>query len=168
MSQSRFRFLKFFLAAILVCSTLQCSHADDSLAPADCGCNPLAQAFTEQLKAVELSRYGAMTSNNLDALSTLLGDDLKYAHSTGVVQSKTEFLSDLREGKLRYRNISAQTQSVRMYGEIAIINGVGKFDLTAAGRDLSTMLVYTAVYFQRGEGLKRWELISWHSSPAPQ
>jgi hypothetical protein len=55
-----------------------------------------------------------------------------------------------------------------LYGEIAIVNGLDKFDLITAGHEVSTVLAYTAVYMQRGESLKHWELISWHSSNAPQ
>jgi hypothetical protein len=164
------RWLPALALAAALCALPFSVRADEAPASATCDCNPLKQAFTDQLRAVELSRYAAMTSNNLDALSGMLGDDLAYADYNGGVASKQNFLDELRQGRLRYHSIKVLQQSVRLYGEIAIVNGQGKFDLTIAGyfqtgeknphQDVSKMLVYTSMYMQRGEGLKHWELIS--------
>jgi hypothetical protein len=168
MKRSSYLSSSYLLSSYLICvlaSLLFISNAE----ALDCDCDPLQQAFQAQLLLVEKQRYTAMTSNNLDTLSTLLGDDLIYVHSTGVPQSKSEFLSDLREGKLHYRKITAQTTRLRFYGDISIINGEGVFDLTSGGHDIKASLIFTAVYTRRGEGVaRRWELVSWHSCAAPQ
>jgi hypothetical protein len=138
----------------------------------DCGCNDWQNAFAAQLQQVETQRYAAMTGNDFNALSTLLGDDLLYIHSSGVAQTKNDFVESLKTGKMRYRKIAAKTQSARFYGDTAVLNGRGTFDVSTTEkdqtRDRSLEVIFTAVYLLRGEGLARhWELVSWQSTNAP-
>ena len=139
----------------------------------DCACNSYQKAFEAQITATELARYEAMKGNDLNALEKILGDDLMYTHSTGVQQNKKEFLKALETGALRYRNIAPQTKEIRFFGDKAVVNGSGIFQVTAKDgdttRDVTVDLTYNAVYVLRGEGIRRnWQLVSWHSQNAPK
>lgn len=134
----------------------------------DCDCNPLADFFKMQILAVEKDRYSAMTKADLPALEKLLTNDLVYTHSTGNIQTKSAFLDDLNSGKMRYRKVETRTPIVRLYGDMAIVNGAGDFDVTLEGRELQARLAFTAVYVLKGEDAnRRWQLTSWHSSAIP-
>ena len=134
----------------------------------DCGCNPLEAVFKAQVLLAENQRYAAMTKPDMDALDPLLSSDLVYTHSTGKLQSKTELLADLKSGAMRYRKIETSAPMVRLYGEVAVVNGVGDFEVTVNTSEQKARLVFTAVYLLKGEALdRRWQLASWHSSALP-
>lgn len=155
------------LSALCLFFVLGVARADN------CACSDWQKAFELQLRAVEVERYNAFTSNDFAKMSTQFGDDLIYVHSTGSVQSKSDLLAALKAGDLRYRKIQTDLMSIRFYGETAILNGRGVFDVTVKekneSREISANLIFTAIYVLRGEGVKRnWQLVSWHSVNAPQ
>lgn len=83
----------------------------------------------------EKQRYAAMTKPDVAALEPLLSGDLVYAHSTGKLQSKNELLADLKSGAMRYRKIETTAPFIRFYGEVAVVNGVGDFEVMLNERD---------------------------------
>ena len=134
----------------------------------DCGCNPMEQAFKAQIMQTENERYTAMVKPDYAVLEKLIADNAVYSHSTGTVQSKQQFVDSLKSGKMRYRKITPQVPLIRFYGNIAILNGVGDFEVTLNNDQQSARLVYTAIYNLTGEGTSRiWQLVSWHSSAVP-
>gem|GEM_PF-3709667 len=134
----------------------------------DCSCNPLEQAFKAQVMQVENERYAAMVKPDYDVLEKVITDNAVYAHSTGNVQSKRQFIDDLKSGKMRYRSITPTIPLIRFYGDIAIANGVGTFEVTLNGVEQSARLAYTAIYNLKTDANGRsWQLVSWHSSAVP-
>ena len=164
MKLQRVKFKLFFILFALCLSTPGAPARAE-----DCGCNPLKEVFKAQILMAEKERYAAMTKPDVATLAPMLSSDLVYAHSTGKLQSKTELLADLKSGAMRYRKIDASAPMVRFYSEIAIVNGVGDFEVSVNNRDQKARLLFTAVYFLKGEILdRRWQLTSWHSSAIPE
>lgn len=134
----------------------------------DCSCNPLEQAFKAQILQVESERYAAMVKPDYDVLEKVIADNAIYSHSTGNVQSKQQFIDSLKTGKMRYRSITPTMPIIRFYGDIAIVNGVGGFEVTLNNVEESARLVYTAIYNLKTDADGRsWQLVSWHSSAVP-
>lgn len=154
------RYLLVVLLAVASCLPV---WADDG-----CGCNPLEQAFKAQVLQAENERYAAMVKPDYAVLEKLIADNAVYSHSTGTVQSKRQFIDSLKNGSMRYRKITPTLPLIRFYGDIAILNGVGDFEVTLNDNEESARLVYTAIYNLSGEGTARaWHLVSWHSSAVP-
>jgi hypothetical protein len=57
---------------------------------------------TEELGRREQSRVEALISNDVLRLEKLLGNDLTHTHSTGIQESKPEFLHRIQSGELKY------------------------------------------------------------------
>lgn len=55
------------------------------------------------------------------ALKHTLADDLTYTHTGGNTQTKAEFISSLREKKMRYNSIEFEDANARVYGNTAVI-----------------------------------------------
>lgn len=156
-------FTRHFLVAMLVVAACLPVWAAE-----DCSCNPLEQAFKAQILQTENERYAAMVKPDYAVLEKLIADNAVYSHSTGNVQSKQQFIDSLKTGKMRYRSITPTTPLIRFYGDLAIVNGVGGFEVTLNGVELSSRLVYTAVYNLKTDANGRfWQLVSWHSSAVP-
>ncbi|HKE45381.1 MAG TPA: nuclear transport factor 2 family protein [Steroidobacteraceae bacterium] len=121
----------------------------------------------KQVQQVERQRFAAMTSQDYAALESLLADELYYGHSSGLVQTKPQFLDGLRSGQFRYEAIDLREFQVRQYGEVAIGTGLANVRVSLAGAPATTFdLRYADAYVQR-DG--RWQLTTWQSTrlPAP-
>lgn len=79
----------------------------------------------------------AVLKKDFAAVEKMLADDLVYAHATGIVDTKTTYLTKLRSGKQLYRSMEQKNVSVRTYGDTAVthswmhvtgVNQAGEFD----------------------------------------
>ncbi len=114
-----------------------------------------------EVAADEQSRFEYMTRADTAGLSPYLSADLVYIHSNGLVETKTEHLQAISNGKLVYKLMERENVKIRRYGKIAISNGV----LHVAGilnqNPFDIRLLYTAVY-QKRKG--KWQLLNWQST----
>jgi len=116
------------------------------------------------VRAAELARFKAQTTNDLAALGPLLGDDLVYAHSSAAVDDKAAYIESMRSGAVKYESIEPREMQVRVYGTTAVITGAGRFRVTARGQALDNQLRFTDVWVLR-DG--RWQMVSWQSTRIP-
>ncbi|HEY8548716.1 MAG TPA: nuclear transport factor 2 family protein [Vicinamibacterales bacterium] len=125
-----------------------------------------AQSSSEAdaVKALELKRLEAMTKNDLEALGSLLADDLIYAHSNGARDGKAAYLESLRSGKTRYKVISPELTNVRLFGDIAVIDGRAKMIVETDGKPQDMTLSYLDVWAKRAG---KWQMIAWQSARMP-
>ncbi len=164
----KMRFMKTAFTRHLVVIMLMMAACLPAWAAEDCSCNPLEQAFKAQILQVESERYAAMVKPDYEVLEKVIADNAIYSHSTGNVQSKQQFIDSLKTGQMRYRSITPTVPLIRFYGDLAIVNGVGSFDVTLNKVELSSRLVYTAIYNLKTDTAGRyWQLVSWHSSAVP-
>lgn len=110
--------------------------------------------------AVEKQRFDAQVSKNYAVLEQVLANDLVYTHSHGGSDTKPSFIQSIRDGKSSYDAIDPQEQNVRLYGNMAIINGVCAVKMTSNGQTINMRLKYTDVYVRKGN---QWQMVSWQS-----
>jgi len=89
------------------------------------------------VRAAERAWVRAITTNNGAALDKLLGDQLIYAHSTGIVDTKKDYITKIASGRQKYEGVDHQSMIVKIYGSTAVVharvhmwgvNQSGKFD----------------------------------------
>jgi hypothetical protein len=107
------------------------------------------------------ARFEAQVKGDVAALDKLLASDLTYVHSSGVVETKDEFVGAIKSGKYKYKSIVPEGVTVRSYGDTAVVQGKATIDVVSSGRDVHVLLVFTDVWVKR-EG--RWQMVSWHST----
>lgn len=116
------------------------------------------------VEALERQRFAALSRADVDQLGRWLAADLTYCHSTGVCQTRQQFLDDIRAGTLRYRSIEVLAISARTLGSAVLLNGRIAIEVEMQGQPNRLQLVYTDAW-ERRNGV--WQLIAWHSSRAP-
>ena len=120
-----------------------------------------AQSADERaVVAVEKQRFAAQVSRDFDALGQILADDLLYTHSNGNTDTKAVYIQGIRDGKFRYDQIDVVEQKVRLYGDVALVNGVCQIKATNNGEPTNLKLKYTDAYARRNG---KWQLITWQS-----
>ena len=80
-------------------------------------------------------RFKAMVRDDLAALRTALADSLTYTHTSGVHDTKAQFLGSLTPGQLSYKSIIPEARLVRVYGGAGIVAGTARMEITARGQD---------------------------------
>jgi len=109
-------------------------------------------------------RFEAMRSGNWPALEDSLADDLVYVHSTARVESKSEHVGNLKNGKPHYRGIAPRDRKVRVHGGVGIVNGVSEMHVENAGKEQRFTVRYLAIYAKAGQA---WRMIAWQSTRVP-
>ena len=133
-------------------------------AQAGAGANAKAE---QQVLQAEKARFAAMIKADEAALNKLLADELTYTHSNANMQSKAQFIADLKSGAIKYVSVmpSESDWKVRIYGNIAIVSGVAAVNVIDHGNNLTFKIRYTNDHINRGGA---WQMINWQSTRFPQ
>lgn len=105
---------------------------------------------TEYAALIDLdSRIDALASDgDFESLAALLADDFCYVHSTGLVQTKAEWIEGLR-GLVGRRRRLVSNPVAREHGDVAVVSG----DLDVVWNDgRLAMDRYVRVYKGAGSG----------------
>lgn len=124
-----------------------------------------AQSVEEQgVLTQEARRFSAMTRRDTVALKKMLASDLVYIHSNGLVERGPEHLQSITTDRLHYESMSREEATARLYGKMALVNGIVKAKGLLNGTAFDVRLRYTAVYRRHK---KTWELLNWQSTRMP-
>jgi ketosteroid isomerase-like protein len=113
------------------------------------------------VKSAEIARFAAIEKSDAAATSNLLADDLEYCHSNGLCESKAAYLEMMTSGKRKYVGFAPTIGSVRLFGDVAIVNGTAKVNVITDGKPQEFSIGYTDVFVWRD---KRWQMTSWRST----
>jgi len=116
------------------------------------------------IEALDARRARATIEGDFAALDPLLGDDLRYVHSSAVDEDKALFLERLREGHYRYLGLEILKRDFRVIGDTVLVNGDVRIDVEAAGKTKVVMSRYLQVWARRPGG---WQMVAWQSTPIP-
>jgi hypothetical protein len=147
----------FFLAGfLLMIGSLQAQRTEQTALH--------AQAPEKTVLDLSKNKFGWMMHMQYDSLEAVLDDRLMFVHSNGWIETKQEFIQDIKSGKLRYTKIEVLEANARIYSSTAIVNGIGKFNVELDGKPLEITLSYTEVYVLKGTS---WVLASRHANRMP-
>src|ERR1700712_209054 len=81
----------------------------------------------------EAGLYQAMLGFDYSALDRILSDEVRYIHSTGVVESKAEYFAAMRRGLYEYGAIEITDTRTQLIDSVAITSGVMEMLVGANG-----------------------------------
>ena len=111
--------------------------------------------------AIDQERTAAQIKQDAAALDRLLADDLTYVHASGLVQSKADFIADLKEGKRVYKAVNNSDVKVRLLQDAAVITAKSEITVSFAGKENALSLQIIEVYAKRHG---HWQLIAYQST----
>jgi hypothetical protein len=114
---------------------------------------------------LEDRRYQAMIDADLETMDRLCAEELSYAHSSGVRDTKAEYLAKIENGYYVYARIDHPVERVDVLGDSAVVVGRMTADLTVDGTAKTIDNLALAVW-TRAEG--EWQLIAYASTPLPR
>ena len=107
------------------------------------------QNAVEQLKK-------AMIDADKAALEKLTADDLSYGHSSGRVETRTEFIESLVSGKSDFLTMDLTNQTVKVSGNTAIVRHNLAGSINDSGTPGTVKLLVMLVWVKQG---KQWKLL---------
>jgi ketosteroid isomerase-like protein len=117
------------------------------------------------LEAADTARVAAMRAGDRDQLARLFSDDLRYAHSNGIVDSKASFIDVLATGKTKYLGYDYEERNFTFPAPgIALMTGRVRIRAVTPDASLDNLLSFLAVW-RLEEG--RWRFLAWQSCRLP-
>ena len=118
----------------------------------------------DEVLAAENRRHEALLGPDLPTLERLFHDQLSFAHSSGVRDTKDEYLAKIRNGYYDYLRIDHPVERVDVLGDTAVVVGRMTADLEVEGTAKTINNLALAVWTRTaGE----WQLVAYASTPLP-
>ena len=137
-----------------------------SLAPASAIATP-ATTVLAAVTAADDERVAATQAGDRTRLAASYSDDLHYAHSTGVVDTKASFIDVLTSGRTKYLAIDYTRREFTFPAPgIALMTGRARIQVQSSTGAMDNALSFLAVWrLENG----RWRFLAWQSCrlPAP-
>jgi hypothetical protein len=129
------------------------------------------QAFAEDspamvaVKAADKARVAAMQSGDRAKLDAVFSDELRYAHSNGIVDSKKSFIEVLSAGKTKYVGYDYEEQHFTFPAPgVALMTGRAHIKAESEGKTMDAVLSFLAVW---REEQGQWRFLAWQSCKLP-
>lgn len=117
-----------------------------------------------QVREAEKSWTAAVAANDFPKLEKVLGARLIYAHSTGVVETKAQYLGRLRKGAQRYESIDHEKLTVHVYGNTAVAHSHVRMRGTSDGRRFDDRLMMMHFWVRQSGA---WQLVAHQTTKLP-
>jgi len=76
---------------------------------------------TDEIRQVEQKWIAAIVSKDQKVLEEILSPDLIYIHSSGIVETKIQYISSVCGGSLRYDSVSYDAPVIRIFGITGVV-----------------------------------------------
>jgi len=119
----------------------------------------------EDIRAMEKLWNDARVKADVATLNRILDDQWTVTHGDGTINTKAEYLADLRSGDRKFfADVKQDDFTVRIYGNTAVAAGASDSKVEYKGRPSGGALRFTRVYVKR-DG--RWVMIVSHATRRP-
>jgi ketosteroid isomerase-like protein len=116
----------------------------------------MAAADDEQaIKDAENAWAKAVAARDFAALDSMLAGSLIYAHSTGNIESKQEYLGRMKSGAQKYDSITHESTRVIPYGDTAVAHSIVRMVGTNTAGAFNDRLMMMHVWVKQGG---KWRL----------
>lgn len=144
--------MKNRLLTVLCASALSCAYAQ-------------GDARTTAVTAADNARVNAMLHPEAAALGAALSDELRYAHSNGIVDTKASLIDTLLQGRTKYLSYDYEERQFSFPApEIALMSGRAHIKAATAAGEMDSVLSYLSVWrLEKGQ----WRFLAWQSCRLP-
>ncbi|HYG78383.1 MAG TPA: nuclear transport factor 2 family protein [Planctomycetota bacterium] len=117
------------------------------------------------LTAADTERVAAIVAGDKDRLNAIFSDELHYAHSNGVVDTKSSFMDALVSGRSKYLSCDYVERKFTFPAPtVALMSGRARIKVKTATAEMDSILSFLAV-FREENG--KWRFLAWQSCKVP-
>ena len=111
----------------------------------------------QQILALHEAGDKALMSADLETLARIFSDDYVQHNESGKAFTKQDVLNNFRTGAIRYPSIVSTGRTIRVFGDMAVVNGSESDEVEVSGKRSAVRYVYLDVLLKRnGE----WKLVA--------
>jgi len=118
---------------------------------------PLGAGPEDEILDAEKRWAAAVVALDFAALDKVYHDGLIYAHSTGIIETKSEYLAKLRSGKQKYTAIEHHKTTVRRQGDAAVAHSIVTMKGQSASGPFDNRLMMIHTWFKSNGS---WRLVA--------
>lgn len=118
----------------------------------------------DSVRALEEARGQALLHQDTVALSQLIAPEFNEISRLGTVRSRADNIRDIASGRLHLLTVRYDSLTVRIYGDVAILQGIADNTGTMAGMPFAGKIRYTRVFARRGG---RWQAVTMQQTSTP-
>ncbi len=89
-------------------------------------------------------------ARDVKALAQIVTDDLIYAHSTGIIDSKQTYLAKIGEGRQVYTKVEHQKIETRLHGTAAVTHAIMRMTGTNQAGPFDDKVMMMHVWVKKG------------------
>lgn len=140
-------------AAVALAALLLVAGSADLRAQA----NAPGSTAEDSVRAVELARGQALLRADTVALSRMVADEFTEVSRLGTLRTRAANLREIAAGVLRLTSVRYDSLTVRLYGDVAVLQGIADNAGSYGGMPFSGRIRYTRVFVRR-DG--RWQAVT--------
>ena len=123
------------------------------------------EALPDLAQQLETQRWQLLLGGDIPALSDLLSDDLQFVHSSGLKDSKKQYLDAIETGAVVYHSANSRIESVTALGKHAFIaHGVVKMEATVRGTERRLHSIFMVIWRREQDA---WRLVAHQTTSLP-
>jgi hypothetical protein len=123
---------------------------------------PVGNVLREEVLQLERQRADAMVREDIDALASLLAEDLSYTHSDGRRDTKESLLNLVAGPTLRYLGVDYSNQEAIDCGDAVVVRGTARIRLQRESGERPDFHVLFLDVWVRRDG--RWQTVGWQAT----
>jgi ketosteroid isomerase-like protein len=109
-------------------------------------------ALADSIRALEDRRAKALLAADTVALSRMIADDFVEISRVAQVRTKADNIREIATGALKLLTVRYDSLTVRVYGDVAILQGIADNSGEFRGTPFTGRLRYTRVFVRRPAG----------------
>ena len=110
----------------------------------------LGASGEDQIRAAEKNWAEAVVARNVAALDKIFTDKLIYAHSTGIIENKQQYLERLKSGAQKYEKVHHEETRVVLYGDSAAAHSMVRMSGNSSGRLFDDHVMMMHLWVKQG------------------
>lgn len=124
----------------------------------------LRASMEDEVRQAEKEWAAAVTAKDFAKVDRILADGLIYAHSTGIVETKAEYLAKVRGGTQNYDAIEHSKTQIKVYGNTAVAHSHVRMAGTNAAGPFDNKLMMMHFWVKEGGA---WKLAAHQTTQLP-
>ena len=122
-------------------------------------------ARTAALTAADDARVAATKSADREKLTAIFSDDLRYAHSSGTVDTKQSYIESLTSGRTKYVALDYEERAFTFPAPgIALMTGRAHVEVANSTGAVDMVLSFLSVWREENG---HWRFLAWQSCKLP-
>jgi ketosteroid isomerase-like protein len=130
-----------------------------------CACGARAADTEAEIRDAEKAWATAVVARDYPALDRIFGDKLIYAHSTGAIESKEQYIARLRSGVQKYDVIQQESLRLVPYGDSVVSHSILRMTGTSNGKPFNDHVMAMHVWQKQGGA---WRLVAHQTTKLTQ